>query len=313
MQARTKERTQGRWGRRTVAGWAAAVLAVSLAAGWASAQWASGTAFTVSSPGSSARGAAISADGRYVYVATVHDKSLVKLEASTGRVVAQADLTGADPGAWGKAAWVDGSGRVWAPLTAPRLALYAPDLELLAAYDLSGFGIVDPEGVAVSAAGEVYVTDRKGKGGVYKFRLEGNRLALVQEWGNGGHVAVGADLRQPALAANGDLLVGSFGGAEIYRIAAATGTVSMFARGVTTPFHLAVDAAGRVFVAHYDRRDAGLTVLGPDGTVVGTWTARALGVETEVAGVAVSADGNTLYLVDQRPGDGGKVRVYRWQ
>lgn len=296
--------------------WAAVVwaLAATLALpGLVHAKWTYVKSVSATTPGASARGIAASADGNWLYLAGVQDKALWKIDVKSGEAVATVQLSDLNPEAWGKAVWVDAVGTIWAPGTVPELYHFDALLGLLHQVDLSGFGVVNPEGVAVDGAGNIYVTDRKGKGGVYKFRLQGGTLSLVETWGNRGHAAVGQDLRQPALLPNGDLVVGAFGGSTLYRIHSASGAVSEFATGVSTPFHVAVDERGRVYVVHYETGTAALTLLDPTGKSLGTYSAQELGIQTEASGVAVAADGKTLYVVDQRPEDGMSVRIYRWE
>lgn len=269
-----------------------------------------GTAI-VSSPGSSARGLYLTTDGNTLYIAGTQDRSVVKLDVASKGITARADLAQVDGGAYGKAVWVDSLGDVWAPLTVPIVAVYSSNLELKASYDLASFGVVDPEGILVSSSGDLYVTDRKGKSGIYKFRLENNKLILVQNWGVNGNVNVGKDLRQPCFTPSGDLLVGSFGGSEIYLVQATDGKVSVLTKDIKAPYHLASDATGHIYVAHYDRADVALSILNSDGTIAKTFTAAELGIQTETSGIAVSKDGTQIYILDQRTGEGGVVRMFR--
>ncbi|MGI6082384.1 MAG: SMP-30/gluconolactonase/LRE family protein [Limnochordia bacterium] len=265
----------------------------------------------VSSPSRSARGLSLSPDLKSVYGTGIQDRWLVKIDLASQKVVATADLTQVDPEAYGKAVWVDSQGDVWAPLTEPILAVYSADLQLKASYDLSAYGVVAPEGAVVSVDGEVYVTDRKGRGGVYKFRVEDGKLVPATEWGTNGHVSVGNDLRQPGLSPDGDLLVGSFGGSGVYLINAADGEIKVLNETIREPFHLVADASGRIYVAHYGRYDVAVSVLKNDGSIEMTWRPADLQMQTETAGIAVSADGSVLCVLDQRTGQGGVVRIFK--
>lgn len=235
----------------------------------------------------------------------------MKLDLASQKVVATADLTKVHPGAYGKAVWVDAEGSVWAPLTEPILAVYSADLELKTSYNLSAHGVVAPEGAAVSPAGDVYVTDRKGRGGVFKFRMENGALVPAKEWGTDGHVSVGKDLRQPTITPAGDLLVGSFGDKGIYLIRAADGQLSVVNEKISDPYHMATDASGQIYVAHYGRFDVAVSVLNADGSVTKTWTPANLQMQTETSGIEVSADGTVLYVLDQRTGQGGIARIFK--
>lgn len=68
--------------------------------------------------------------------------------------------------------------------------------------------------------------------------------------------------------------------------------------------------AGRIYIVHYEQQTPALTVLDASGTVLGTWTAASLGIATELSEVAVSRDGNTLFILDQRTPAGGLVKVF---
>ena len=64
-----------------------------------------------------------------------------------------------------------------------------------------------------------------------------------------------------------------------------------------------------MYVVHYS--DAvGLTILDAAGNVVTTSSRADLGITSEASGIAVTADGKTLYILDQRPADGGGARVF---
>lgn len=284
--------------------------------GVSSAKWVYVASYGAATPGTEARGVAVTNDGRAVYLAGVHDKKIWKYDTANGTLLAEVDLTGLEPAAWGKAVFIDRDGDVWAPATAPTLLRFDAGLQPKMVADLSPFGIVQPEGVVVDPYGSVYVSDRKGKGGVYKFHLQGGKLMPAGDWGSGGHVPVGADVRQLAITPEGDVVLGSFeggSGSEIFRINGKTGQVTRLAQGVARPYHVATDAAGMIYVAQFDNPSDKLTLLDGAGKVLGRWRGEELGLATECAGVAVSPDGQMLYLVDQTRETGGEVRVYRWE
>lgn len=253
----------------------------------------------VTNPKTSARGIALSLDESALYIGGIQDRTLVKVVVSSGAVTA-ADLTKIDKGAYGKAAWVDNQGRVWAPLTVPILAVYSPGLELEAAYDLKPFGITNPEGAIIGQNGEVYVTDRnKNKPGIFKFVLQNGQLAPVQSWGDNGYVKF-TDLRVPVLTASGDLLMSNYSTGEIFLVKAADGSASVYLKGVKSPYYLALDNANLLYVAHYDRKDAALSVYGPDGSLLRSWSGAELGATTAISGIAVAKDGKRVYILDQQ-------------
>ncbi|MBE3577586.1 MAG: hypothetical protein IMX00_07825 [Limnochordales bacterium] len=266
--------------------------------------------YGVASLGASARGAALTADGKTLYVAGIQDKAIWKVETETGNLLARADLAAINPEAWGKAVAVDGEGRVWATGTVPELYVFDANLELEARFDLARFGLVNPEGVAVDPKGRIYVTDRRGSVGVYRFvKDEAGEIALDSSWGEGGFVALGADLRQPAFNPGVGLVVGDFAGDTLYYLWAVDGSVYELAR-LASAFHVAADEQGRSYVVHYGSEPA-LTILDDKGEVIATFSKAELGIETEAAGVAVSPDGRILVVLDQRPADGLNVKVFR--
>lgn len=262
------------------------------------------------SPGRSARGVAITPDGKTLYVGGIQDRSLVRVDIDAAAVTADVSLANTiNPGAYGKAVCLDAQGRVWAPLTIPMIAVFSADLKLEAAFDLAPFGIVNPEGAIVSANGDIYVTDRKGKPGIYRFQQQGSELVLDKAWGNNGHVSL-VDLRDPALLPNGDMLLNLNDKGELDIMDLASGKLSVLTTTVPKPYYIDVDAAGRIYVVHYDRKDAALSILNPDGSLVRSWSPAELGIKTEVAGVAASRDGKRVYVLDQRTAAGGLVLMF---
>jgi len=261
------------------------------------------------SPAGSVRGAALSPDEQYLYLAGVQDFAVWKFEVATGKVVAIASLAALNPGAYGKSVFVTADGHVWTPGTVPELYRFDADLNLVQQFDLRPFGIQNPEGTVVTADGTIIVTDRRGNVGLYAFRLANGTLTPVATFGQNGYVKLGSDVRQPAIAKDGSILVGDYGGDTIYKVDAKTGAVTVFAT-VDDPYHIAVDGDGNVYVVQYSHTVA-LTVLDSAGKVLATYTPAQLGLETEASGVAVTADGRYLFVVDQRPSStGGVARMY---
>lgn len=282
------------------------IIASTTAYGW---QYVASVGST--SAGGSARGAALSPDGAYIYIAGVHDRAIWKYDVTARTQVAYASLAQINPNAWGKAVFVTADGNVWAPATEPELYRFDANLNLIAEYNLRSVGINNPEGVVVTADGAIFVADRAGGVGLYKFTVNGDRLEPVNSFGNWGYVAVGADIRQPAIAKDGSILVGDYSSANgtIHKVDPNTGQVSVFATGVRNAYHIDVDAAGNVYVVQYGNNPA-LTVLDATGAVVTTRTAQELGLSTEASGIAVKADGSVAYVLDQRAAQGGHARAY---
>lgn len=318
----------------------AALLAAPAVEVVASPQLEPVAAYAVASPGASARGVYLVAasmgesgtpgrpgaaggpyQGLVLYVAGIQDKALWKVDLSTGKILARADLAALNPDAWGKAVAVDARGMVWAPGTVPELYVFDPELKPVAQYDLRPFGLVDPEGITFDQDGRVYVTDRKGLVGIYRFLLTApGELVLDETWGESGYLALGSDLRQPASSSRAGIVVGDFGSTKVYTICPCSGRPVPLADLPARPFHVAVDEAGRVYVVHYDGEPA-LTILSPGGEILATYTRSELGLRTEASGVAVvtaratAAGAGTseviLVVLDQRPADGVNVRVFR--
>ena len=90
-------------------------------------------------------------------------------------------------------------------------------------YKLDSFGVVNPEGVVSSGQGVIYVTDRQGNKGIYKFIFENNTLKLDTSWGNNGHALTGVGSLQPGITPDGDVIVGESGGSTVYKVDKNTG------------------------------------------------------------------------------------------
>ncbi|HHT26774.1 MAG TPA: hypothetical protein GXZ82_05965 [Firmicutes bacterium] len=258
--------------------------------------------------GSSIRGLDLSPDESVLYVCGMNEKSMIKLDLSSGRMLktSLADLgTNVAP----KAVSVDAHGKVWVPLTAPILAVYSADLELETLYDMTPFGMTNIEGAFVSPNGDIYVTNRDNiKPGIFKFRLVDGQLQPVTSFGADGYVAI-SELRMPVSIPNGDLIMTSWVAGQISRVEAQTGEASLYIQGNRT-FWVAADTNGYVWVAHYELQDPGITLYNPDGSLNRTWTLADLGIVSEASSVAVTRDGHRLYILDQRGTDGGTVLVF---
>ena len=158
--------------------------------------------------------------------------------------------------------------------------------------------LYQPTGVAVDAAGNVFITDR-GNNRVRKVDAATGVITTVAGTGTNGYSgdggpATGADLAYPtavAVDAAGDLFIVDLGNSRIRRVDAATGIITTVAgngmqayggdggpatgASLNYPLDVAVDAAGNVFIADYvnhrvRRVDAATGVI---ATVAGTGVA----------------------------------------
>jgi DNA-binding beta-propeller fold protein YncE len=266
------------------------------------------TKHVVTPQGSSIRGLALSPDEKALYVCGMNEKSMAKLDLSSGSYI-KTSLADLGSSVAPKAVSVDANGKVWVPLTAPILAVYSPDLQMETLYDLSPFGLVILEGALVSPGGDIYLTNRdNAKPGIFKFRLIDGQLHPVTSFGDNGYTAI-TELRMPVFLPNGDLIMTSWVAGKISRVDDQTGQTALYIQGNRT-FWVDADANGYAWVAHYELKDPALSLYNPDGSLQRTWSMAELGVVSEASSVAVTRDGKRLYLLDQRGVDGGTVLVF---
>jgi gliding motility-associated-like protein len=145
-----------------------------------------------------------------------------------------------------------------------------------------GSGFVNPNGVAVDAAGNVYVAD------------VGNNAVKKIPAGGGAVVSLGSGFSSPAgvaVDAAGNVYVADYGNNAVKEIPAGGGAVVSLGSGFNQPFGVAVDAAGNVYVADYGT-NAVKKIPAGNGTVV----ALGSGFKSP-SGVAVDAAGN-VYVAD---------------
>jgi streptogramin lyase len=262
---------------------------------------------------SSARGASISPDGNYIYVSAIQENKVWKYDIAKKTLVATAEMARI-PGINVKAVYADASNTVWVPgSSVPSLFKLDADLTGWTEFKLGGFGIVQPEGVVASGKGEVYVTDRKGKMGIYKFILNGNKLELDKSWGKNGHALEGVLFLQPGIDPDGNVVAGDMGdyslrnGTTIYRVDNKTGEAKVVSKGdITGPYHVWVGPLGTIYVAQYTN---GLSILSADGKLIKSFSTKDLGAATEIAGVTSDLKEEKVFFLDQQLKSGGFIKV----
>ena len=145
-----------------------------------------------------------------------------------------------------------------------------------------GSGFSGPTGVAVDAAGNVYVADR------------GNDLVKKIPAGNGTPVTVSSGFSQPygvAVDAAGDVYVADYGANAVYKIAAGSNTRLTIGSGFSHPTGVAIDASGDVYVADYGNNEVKKIPAGTSSPVViGAGFYQPVGVAVDAAGDVYVSD-----------------------
>lgn len=166
-------------------------------------------------------------------------------------------------------------------------------------------GFVNPAGIAVDAAGNLFVADAS-KNAVDKIAAGSQTLSPM-----------GSGLSTPsgvALDANGDLYIADSGNNRIVEIPSATGTPGAQVTAVSSsatfggaalngPTGLAMGADGVLYIS--DTGNNRVVTYNPANEVTGV---RATGLSTP-AGIAVDA-ADTLYVANAGSGSGGNVEVF---
>ncbi|MCK9223421.1 MAG: hypothetical protein M0Q40_12575 [Limnochordia bacterium] len=71
---------------------------------------------------------------------------------------------------------------------------------------------------------------------------------------------------------------------------------------------MAVDGKGQIYSINYSVEPV-LTMIAPTGEVIGTYTKGDLGLKTDGSGIAITKDGQRLFILDQT---NISVSWYRW-
>jgi sugar lactone lactonase YvrE len=161
-----------------------------------------------------------------------------------------------------------------------------------------GSGFNGPAGIAVDAAGNVYVTDN------------GNDAVKEIPAGNGTPVSIGSGFDDPfgvAVDAAGNVYVGDFANNAVKKIPAGGGATVSIGSGFHNPAGVAVDVAGNVYVADYGNSAVKEMPAGGGATVsIGSGFHNPTGVAVDAAGNVYVADyGNSA--IKKIPAGGGVV------
>ena len=153
-----------------------------------------------------------------------------------------------------------------------------------------------PGPLAVGADGSLYIAD------LWNYRIRrvspDGTISTVAGNGTSGACADGAAATGPCIASIGGLAVDSAGNvyfsdslASVYRVDAATGTISAYAGQLICPESLAIDGGGNLYALQLF--DAGVKRIAPGG-VVSIVPMGGVGTPAAMTALAVSANG-TLY------------------
>ncbi len=170
-----------------------------------------------------------------------------------------------------------------APLAPATSGVAAPGYNINSVTLASGFQ--STTGVAVNAAGDVFIADGVANT-VTKIPFGG---------GNATAVVVATGFNAPygiAIDASGALYVADHGNNEIKKFAAGSNTPTIIGSGFSLPYGVAVDAAGNVYVS-----DQGHALVKKVAAGTGTITTLGTGF-TSPTGIAVDGKGN-VYVADQ--------------
>ena len=186
----------------------------------------------------------------------------------------------------------------FATLAAGAAYSYAGVITVAGAVSQLGAGFSSPAGVAVDAAGNVFVADTVNNA-VKKISPAGTVSSLVSGF---------SEPRGVAVDAARSVFVADYGNSAVKKISP-DGTVSVLGSGFNGPIGVAVDAVGNVFVADYSNN--ALKKISPAGTVSVFGSGFSF-----LRGVAVDAVGN-VFVADEgnhavkKISPAGTVSVFR--
>jgi streptogramin lyase len=160
-----------------------------------------------------------------------------------------------------------------------------------------GSGFSDPRGVAVDAAGDVFVAD-----------TDNNAVKEVKP--NGSIITIGSGFILPtgvAVDTAGDVFVADYDNNAVKEVKP-DGSIITIGSGFSYPASVAVDAAGDVFVADFDNN--AVKEVKPDGSIItiGSGFYAPVGVAVDAAGDVFVADYNNSAVKEVKP-DGSIITI----
>ncbi|MGB9236960.1 MAG: hypothetical protein WCC04_21325, partial [Terriglobales bacterium] len=164
-------------------------------------------------------------------------------------------------------------------------------------------GLRSPWGVAVDAAGDVFIADT------------GNSRVVEVPAGGGAAIVVGSGLSSPAGVAvdgAGDIFIADYGNNRVVEVAAGGGgQTTLAASGLNHPIGVAVDGAGDVFIADSGNNRVVEVAAGGSGqtTVGATGLNGPTGVAVDGAGNVFIADYGNGQVVEVPAGGGAQTTV----
>jgi sugar lactone lactonase YvrE len=164
-----------------------------------------------------------------------------------------------------------------------------------------GTGLANPYGVAVDAAGNVFIADTNN-----------DRVVEVPADG-GAQTTVGIGLANPygvAVDASGNVFIADTNNSRVVKVPAGGGAQTTVGTGLSAPFGVAVDAAGNLFVADPNNsRVVEVPVGGGAQTTVGTGLSGPYGVAVDAVGNVFIADAYASQIVKVPAGGGAQTTV----
>ncbi|MDD2630549.1 MAG: hypothetical protein PHV61_10385 [Limnochordia bacterium] len=259
------------------------------------------------------RGMALTNDEQGLYVTGIQERNVVLIDLSgkTPLITQTTSIGSINPKACGKAVFVATDDRVWVPAS-DDLEVYefTADLKLVAIHDIRGLGVSKCEGVLVDGEGNLYLAERSGTAGVVKLKKAEAGWQRDTDWGINGAAELGGEVRCPIIDAVGTIYAGVWGGGtgdKLFKVDQ-QGNKELVASGIAAPYHLAVDGKGQIYSINYSVEPV-LTMIAPTGEVIGTYTKGDLGLKTDGSGIAITKDGQRLFILDQT---NISVSWYRW-